>query len=133
MYVKYFELSEPPFQNTADQRFLWPGEKHREALAAMRYGIFQNKGFVLLTGDVGTGKTTLVNALVQDIEDGIAVASISDPGLSKAGFLKSLWKLFDIPGDWSGMELYHRHRQSVSSDQSTGPNCTAHLRRSGLG
>ena len=55
MYETYYNLKAMPFQITTDPRFLWLGEKHSEALATLKYGIMQNKGFLLLTGAVGTG------------------------------------------------------------------------------
>ena len=63
MYEKYYMLNERPFEVTPDPRFLYLSETHEEALARLIYGIDQQKGFLLLTGDVGTGKTTLLNAL----------------------------------------------------------------------
>ncbi|MGD8541066.1 MAG: type II secretory pathway protein, partial [Desulfobacteraceae bacterium] len=64
MYLDFYDFKVKPFQISTDSRFLWLGEKHKEALATLKYGILDNKGFLLLTGDVGTGKTTLIHALV---------------------------------------------------------------------
>jgi len=55
MHLSYYQLELKPFQISTDPRFLWLGEKHQEALAVFRYGLMDNKGFLLLTGDVGTG------------------------------------------------------------------------------
>ncbi len=106
MYISFYDLAELPFRNTADRRFLWLGEKHKEALAALQYGIMEEKGFVLLTGDVGTGKTTLINALLGEIGDEILVASLSDPGLDKIGFLKLVSRAFQIPGQWERLDEF---------------------------
>ncbi len=54
MYLDFYELKVKPFQISTDSRFLWMGEKHKEALATLKYGILDNKGFLLLTGDVGS-------------------------------------------------------------------------------
>ena len=86
MYLDYYRLSLKPFQISTDPRFLWLGEKHQEALAVLKYGILDNKGFLLLTGDVGTGKTTLLNALVNSLGDDVLVAMVADPGLAKMDF-----------------------------------------------
>jgi general secretion pathway protein A len=86
MYLDYYGLSLKPFQISTDPRFLWLGEKHQEALAVLKYGILDNKGFLLLTGDVGTGKTTLLNALVNSLGDDVLVAMVADPGLAKMDF-----------------------------------------------
>jgi type II secretory pathway predicted ATPase ExeA len=67
MFKRLYELRENPFQLHSDIRFLYVNDKVREALAAMAYGIQSRKGIVLLTGDVGTGKTTLLKALLDDL------------------------------------------------------------------
>jgi general secretion pathway protein A len=79
-----------PFQITTDPKFLWLGEKHSEALATLKYGILENKGFLLLTGDVGTGKTALINRLVKMIDVAAIVAKVPDPGLSSLEFFNFL-------------------------------------------
>jgi len=90
MYEKYYNLRAMPFQITTDPRFLWLGEKHSEALATLKYGIMENKGFLLLTGDVGTGKTALINRLVKIIDVAAIVAKIPDPGLNSLDFFNFL-------------------------------------------
>jgi general secretion pathway protein A len=90
MYEAYYNLKAMPFQITTDPRFLWLGEKHSEALATLKYGIMENKGFLLLTGDVGTGKTALINRLIKMIDVAAIVAKIPDPGLSSLDFFKIL-------------------------------------------
>ena len=90
MYENYYNLRAMPFQITSDPRFLWLGEKHSEALATLKYGILENKGFLLLTGDVGTGKTALINRLVKMIDVAAIVAKIPDPGLSSLDFFNFL-------------------------------------------
>jgi general secretion pathway protein A len=77
-----------PFQISPDPRFLWLGEKHKEALAVLKYGVLNNQGFVLLTGDVGTGKTTLINALVRGLGTDTILINIEDPRLDKLDFFK---------------------------------------------
>jgi len=90
MYETYYNLKSKPFQITTDPKFLWLGEKHTEALATLKYGIMENKGFLLLTGDIGTGKTALINRLVQMIDVAAIVAKIPDPGLSSLDFFNFL-------------------------------------------
>ena len=90
MYEAYYNLKAMPFQITTDPRFLWLGEKHAEALATLKYGIMENKGFLLLTGDVGTGKTVLINRLIKMIDVAAIVAKIPDPGLSSLDFFRFL-------------------------------------------
>ncbi len=90
MYETYYNLKSKPFQITTDPKFLWLGEKHAEALATLKYGILENKGFLLLTGDVGTGKTALINQLVKMIDLAAIVATIPDPGLDVLDFFNIL-------------------------------------------
>jgi general secretion pathway protein A len=96
MYLDHYNLTEKPFQITADPKFLWLGEKHQEALAMLKYGVLDSKGFLLLTGDVGTGKTTLINALLGDLDSSIVVATMVDPNLEKLEFSNFLARAFGI-------------------------------------
>lgn len=88
MYLSFYKLKHKPFQISTDPRFLWLGEKHEEALATLKYGVLDNKGFLLLTGDVGTGKTTLINALLNSLDKNTFVASIRDPALDPLEFFQ---------------------------------------------
>ena len=97
MYEEFYGLKKKPFQITTDPSFLWMGPKHREALSTLKYGVMDNKGFLLLTGDVGTGKTTLINRLVEDIQDKAYTAKIPDPGLSKYDFYRMVSRYFGLP------------------------------------
>ncbi|HSO18327.1 MAG TPA: AAA family ATPase [Desulfosarcina sp.] len=97
MYESFYGLNKKPFQITTDPSFLWMGKKHREALSTLKYGVMDNKGFLLLTGDVGTGKTTLINRLVEDIKDKAYTAKIPDPGLSKYDFYRMVARYFGLP------------------------------------
>jgi len=63
MYLTFYGLTEKPFNATPDPRFLYMSPGHQEALAQLQYGVQERKGFMVLTGKVGTGKTTLLNAL----------------------------------------------------------------------
>jgi general secretion pathway protein A len=90
MYLSFYQLTHKPFQITTDPKFLWLGEKHTEALATLKYGIQEDKGFLLLTGDVGTGKTALIKLLVQTIDVAAIVATIPDPGMEAIDFFNFL-------------------------------------------
>ncbi len=96
MYLKFYQLSLKPFQITADPRFLWLGDKHSEAMATLKYGILEDKGFLLLTGDVGTGKTALIKSLVKTIDVAALVATIPDPGLDPIDFFNYLSEEFKM-------------------------------------
>lgn len=100
MYTTHYNLKIKPFQISSDAEFIWLGEKHKEALATLRYGILDNKGFLLLTGDVGTGKTTLINALIASLNDDVIYASVPDPSLDRMDFFNYIAAAFDINGEF---------------------------------
>jgi len=100
MYQKHYNLKIKPFELSPDPRFFWLSEKHKEALASLKYGIQENKGFLLLTGDIGTGKTTLLNCFLDEIDTDAIVASIPDPDLNIVDFFKLLSKYFKINLDF---------------------------------
>ena len=96
MYTSFYKLKSKPFQISSDPDFMWLEEKHKEALATLKYGVLDNKGFLLLTGDVGTGKTTLINSLIQSLSDDIICTSVPDPSLSKLDFFNYIASSFGI-------------------------------------
>lgn len=99
MYLSFYHLKHKPFQISTDPRFLWLGEKHEEALATLRYGVLDNKGFLLLTGDVGTGKTTLLNALIRTLDKNTYVAFLRDPALQQLDFFQYVAHAFGMKID----------------------------------
>lgn len=102
MYLSFYELNKKPFQISADPSFLWMGDMHKEALAMLKYGIMDNRGFVMLTGDVGTGKTTLVNALTGSLGPNVITASITNPGLKRIEFINHLATAFGLGKAYTG-------------------------------
>ena len=90
MYHQHFGLNRSPFSIEPDPDFLWLGEKHQEGLAVLRYGILENKGFLLLTGDIGTGKTVLIRSLLTSLTSDVTVATIQDPSLTLLDFFNIL-------------------------------------------
>ena len=99
MYLSFYKLSEKPFNISTDPRFLWRGEKHQEALANLKYGLLEANGYVVLTGDVGTGKTTLVNALIETLNDNVLVAKINHPTLDTVEFFNLVAKTYDASAE----------------------------------
>jgi general secretion pathway protein A len=79
MYLEYFDLSERPFSITPDPRFLYMSARHREALAHLLYGLGEGGGFVQLTGEVGTGKTTICRCLLEQVPDNVDLALVLNP------------------------------------------------------
>jgi general secretion pathway protein A len=101
MYTAHYNLRTKPFQISSDAAFMWLGEKHKEALATLKYGILDNKGFLLLTGDVGTGKTTLINTLIASLSNDVIYASIPDPSLEKMDFFNYIATTFNLGEEFS--------------------------------
>ena len=100
MYLTHYNLRIKPFETSPDPKFFWLSEKHKEALASLKYAIQENKGFLLLTGDIGTGKTTLLNSFLNQNDTDAIIASIPDPDLSIVDFFKLLSKDFNINLDF---------------------------------
>ncbi|MEA3244140.1 MAG: AAA family ATPase [Pseudomonadota bacterium] len=90
MYEKYFGLTERPFSIAPDPRFLYMSQQHREALAHLLYGVGDGGGFVQLTGEVGTGKTTICRCLLEQLPDNVDVALILNPRVTALELLASL-------------------------------------------
>lgn len=89
MYKRFYGLQRNPFEITPDPSFLFPTKKHNEALASLYYGVRQRKGFTVLTGEVGTGKTVLVRCLLNILSKGnVAFAYVFNPLLSPTEFLQ---------------------------------------------
>ncbi len=97
MYRTYYGLIRSPFEMTPDPSFLYLGETHREGLATLVYGVQKRKGFVLLTGEVGTGKTTLLHALLAQLDSTTDTAFIFNPKLSVLDFFRMLLDELEIP------------------------------------
>lgn len=96
MYLDHYNLNLKPFEMSPDPRFLWLGEKHQEALAALEYGILESKGFLVLTGDAGTGKTVLINGLLKSKRVKAIIATIPDPDLEILDFFNFLSEEFQM-------------------------------------
>jgi general secretion pathway protein A len=90
MYLEFYGLSEPPFTITPNPRFLFFSDKHREAFNHLLYGIRERRGFVQLTGEVGTGKTTLCRALLEQLGGNFSTAVILNPALDADLLLKAI-------------------------------------------
>ncbi|HEY2808589.1 MAG TPA: AAA family ATPase [Steroidobacteraceae bacterium] len=90
MYLTFFGLNEKPFAITPDPRYLYLSERHAEALAHLLYGINEAGGFVQLTGEVGTGKTTIVRSLLAQTPKNAEIALILNPKMTPAEFLLTI-------------------------------------------
>jgi general secretion pathway protein A len=91
MYHSHYGLVQSPFEMTPDPAFLYLGDSHREGLATLVYGVQTRKGFVLLTGEIGTGKTTLLHALLAQLDRETLSAFIFNPRLEPLDFFRVLF------------------------------------------
>jgi len=99
MYTKFFGLQKLPFNLTPDPEFLFLSPKHREALAGLTYAVLARKGFVVLTGDAGTGKTTLLASVVSQLPaDKVLSSILLNPTLTPSEFIELLMLDFGITG-----------------------------------
>jgi len=99
MYAKFFGLKQEPFSIAPDPRYLFMSERHREALAHLLYGVRGGGGFVLLTGEIGAGKTTVCRCFLEQIPKRCNVAYIFNPKLTVIELLKTVCDEFRIPLD----------------------------------
>jgi general secretion pathway protein A len=97
MYTSFFGLNEKPFAITPDPRYLYLSERHTEALAHLAYGISEAGGFIQLTGEVGTGKTTVLRSLLQQLPPHCDVALILNPRVTPAEFLLAICDELHLP------------------------------------
>jgi general secretion pathway protein A len=116
MYTSFFGLQEKPFAITPDPRYLYLSERHAEALAHLLYGINEAGGFIQLTGEVGTGKTTVIRSLLEQLPGHADVALILNPRVTPAEFLLTICEELHVPVPESGqgstktlMDLLGRH------------------------
>jgi len=98
MYEAFYGFKEKPFTLTPDPKYLYPSRAHREALDHLLYGIREREGFIVITGDVGTGKTTLCRAILSQLEEGTTTAVILNPVLSEDELLRAILHDFGLTG-----------------------------------
>lgn len=98
MYEAFYGLREKPFSLTPDPKFFYLSQSHREALDHLLYGIQQREGFIVITGDVGTGKTTLCRALLGKLDERTRTALVFNPILSEEELLRSILQDFGLRG-----------------------------------
>ena len=97
MYADYFSLKEKPFSITPDPAYLFLSKRHEEALAHLLYGVTDSGGFIQLTGEVGTGKTTIIRSLFERIPENVEIALILNPRMSEGEFLHAICDELLIP------------------------------------
>ena len=96
----FFSFKENPFSLTPDPKYLFLGEKHREVLAHLTFGVREDKGFMVVVGEVGTGKTTLCRAFINHLfKENVEVGLIYNPALSDLEMLQAINREFKLPSD----------------------------------
>ncbi|MGH7277927.1 MAG: ExeA family protein [Candidatus Rokuibacteriota bacterium] len=107
MYLNFYGLREAPFSPTPDPRFLFQSARHREALAQLLYGVRERKGFIVLTGEIGTGKTTLLRTLLERLDASTPVAYVHNSALGIEGLLEYILQ------DWGMKSHAGSHAQRL--------------------
>ncbi|HEX9285387.1 MAG TPA: AAA family ATPase, partial [Nitrospirales bacterium] len=97
MYEEFFGLTEAPFNQTPDPQFFFSSLQHLDAFSLIEQGILHRKGFVVITGEVGTGKTTLCRYFLETVDPNVKTALILNPSLTTIELLQSINHAFDIP------------------------------------
>lgn len=114
MYDQYYQFHTLPFENTPDPRFFFASEQHREALAAIEYTIRMRKGFVLITGEIGSGKTTVGRTMCQRCGDTTTVVQVTHGHETGTGLIRQVIRALDLPvprtdDRWRLLDRLRRH------------------------
>ncbi len=96
MYLEHYAFNDYPFRLTPDTDFLYMSSAHSRALAYMEYAIFNREGFVVITGEIGTGKTTLIKKLLNDLSENVIVAKIFQTQLDEVELLQAILVEFGL-------------------------------------
>jgi general secretion pathway protein A len=128
MYEQFFGLEDEPFRLTPDPRYLFLSPKHAEALAHLRLGLTESSGFVCITGDVGTGKTTLLRAFLSELGPNVAAAYTFVPPLSAFELLCRICREFGLPAaNQSQGDLVEELHVYLEAQQKAGCLCVVVL------
>lgn len=124
MYEAFYGLRERPFNLTPDPKFLYLSDKHKEAFAHLLYGIKNHSGFVMLTGEIGTGKTTICRNLLNQIDPDTEVAFVFNPALNAIELLKKINSEFGIDASAdNALELVETLNRYLLDAAARGRNC----------
>lgn len=124
MYEAFYGLREKPFNLTPDPKFLYLSEKHKEAFAHLLFGIKNRSGFVMVTGEIGTGKTTICRTLLNELDESTEVAFIFNPYLSPEELLRKINEDFGIDSKAGTVrELIDELNAYLLDRNAKGKNC----------
>lgn len=119
MYETFYGLNENPFNVTPNPEFIFLGKNHKEALAQLLYGVREKKGFIVITGEVGTGKTTLLHYLLEKLEGNnhTKTAFLFNPKLTVNDFIQYILKDLGVrvQGNTKGEYLHNLHRYLLNA------------------
>ncbi|MFA6357253.1 MAG: AAA family ATPase [Candidatus Omnitrophota bacterium] len=123
MYCKYYGLKERPFNVTSDPAFFFSSKKHKEAISHLFYGVSQRKGIIVLTGEIGTGKTTICRFFLNQIGENVKTAFILNPNFSEVQLLESIVKDFGInPRSKNKLDMVAELNNFLLNESKAGNN-----------
>lgn len=120
MYLQFYGLQDIPFSLTPDPRFLYFTTSHREVMANLHYGIQHGKGLIVVTGEVGTGKTTMLRAMLSRLDRSVLTSNIFNPGLTVPEFYEHLAADFDLGAYTSKSDLLMKLGRMLMMRHSRG-------------
>jgi general secretion pathway protein A len=120
MYLQYYGLQDIPFSLTPDPRFLYFTASHKEVMANLHYGIQHGKGLIVVTGEVGTGKTTMLRAMLARLDRSVLTANIFNPGLTVPEFYEHVVADFDLGPYTSKSDLLMKLGRTLMMRHSRG-------------
>lgn len=123
MYCQFYGLKERPFNVTSDPAFFFSSKKHKEAISHLVYGVSQRKGIIVLTGEIGTGKTTICRFFLNHVGKNVKTAFILNPAFSETQLLESIIKDFGIsPKSKSKLDMVWELNNFLLRESNTGNN-----------
>jgi len=123
MYLSFYGLKQYPFQSNPNPEYFWQGRTISELLLLLQDNILEDRGIFLLTGDIGTGKTTVAARLTQILDNRVVVGTIVDPGLSMLDFLNHIAHAFNLRQTFKSKETFYIHfKHYLTTVASTGRN-----------
>lgn len=123
MYCQFYGLKERPFNVTSDPAFFFSSKKHKEAISHLIYGVSQRKGIMVLTGEIGTGKTTICRFFLNHVGKNVKTAFILNPSFSETQLLESILKDFGIsPKSKTKLDMVWELNNFLLRESNTGNN-----------